>query len=392
MTDAREIPPSGDHSRWYELFSRGTRDWLRHNQKVRQAVRRRLAEMAMEPDVLSGDAERKVQVPVRFMEHYRFRLADPGETEGVGQGEAEPGDVLRPGRPGGGAGERGASGEGDGGVELVLEFEADELIEWLWEELRLPNLEPKRGDLEEVEYERAGWDRRGARARLDRRRSLKESIKRRRVQPEGPAFTNEDLRFRQLVQRRRPSTQAAVFFAMDVSSSVSAEERRLAKSFFFWALQGLRRQYARIEPVFIAHTIQAWEFPEQDFFKVTAEGGTVASTAFEKVLEVIEERYDPGAYNLYLFYASDGENFREDRERSVDALDRITALTRFAGYLETASTHRHLLDSETARLFRAQADNGRAVGTFGLRNEAEVWAAIRRFFTWALSDEEAEEA
>ena len=28
---------------WYELFSRGARDWLRHNEKIREAVRARLA-------------------------------------------------------------------------------------------------------------------------------------------------------------------------------------------------------------------------------------------------------------------------------------------------------------------------------------------------------------
>jgi hypothetical protein len=31
--------------RWYDLFSRGTRDWLRHNAKVRQAVRDHLPEL-----------------------------------------------------------------------------------------------------------------------------------------------------------------------------------------------------------------------------------------------------------------------------------------------------------------------------------------------------------
>jgi len=30
---------------WYELFSRGARDWLRHNQKVRSAVKESLPEL-----------------------------------------------------------------------------------------------------------------------------------------------------------------------------------------------------------------------------------------------------------------------------------------------------------------------------------------------------------
>jgi uncharacterized sporulation protein YeaH/YhbH (DUF444 family) len=386
MTDTTTHPAA---ERWYELFSRGTRDWLRHNEKVRSAVRQRLAELATEPDVLSGSAERRIQVPVRFLEHYRFRLREADEEHGAGQGEGKPGDVLRPAqRDGQGDGDKGASGEGEGGMQFVLEFEADELIDWLWEELKLPNLTPKSGGMEQAEFEREGWDKRGARARLDRRRSLKEAVKRRAVQPEGPAFTNEDLRFRQLVRKPRPVTRAAIFFAMDVSSSVTRDERRLAKSFFFWALQGLRRQYTQIEPVFIAHTVRAWEFPEDDFFKVTAEGGTVASTAFEKVLEIVAARHDPGRYNLYLFYASDGENFREDRERALDTLNRLTAMTAFSAYVETSRHYRPVLTSETAQLFSEMAGQGRAVDSYELTEEADIWEAIRRFFAGAAADTE----
>ena len=29
-------------AKWYELFSRGARDWLRHDEKVREAVRANL--------------------------------------------------------------------------------------------------------------------------------------------------------------------------------------------------------------------------------------------------------------------------------------------------------------------------------------------------------------
>ena len=94
---------------------------------------------------------------------------------------------------------------------------------------------------------------------------------------------------------------------------MAAAERQLAKTFFFFALQGIRRQYGRVETRFIAHTTQAWEFSEKEFFQVTGVGGTGASTAFNLALEIIEREYTPGQYNGYLFYASDGENFTEDR-------------------------------------------------------------------------------
>jgi hypothetical protein len=54
--------------RWYDLFSRGARDWLRHNDKVREAVRRSLPDLVAKADILPR-GETTVQVPVRFLEH-----------------------------------------------------------------------------------------------------------------------------------------------------------------------------------------------------------------------------------------------------------------------------------------------------------------------------------
>src|SRR3546814_15079479 len=72
--------------RWYGLFSRGARDWLRHNDKVRDAVREQLPEMIAGADILSRPSNHTVLVPVHFLEHYRFRLRPPDEQSGVGQG------------------------------------------------------------------------------------------------------------------------------------------------------------------------------------------------------------------------------------------------------------------------------------------------------------------
>ena len=75
---------------------------------------------------------------------------------------------------------------------------------------------------------------------------------------------------------------AVVFFMLDVSGSMSDRDRKLAKTFFFWVVQGLRRQYRSLETVFVAHTTEAWEFNEQEFFQVSGSGGTVASTGFRQ--------------------------------------------------------------------------------------------------------------
>ena len=133
----------GSESPWYELFSRGAADWLRHNQKVRDAVRANLPDMVAEAGLSPGSEDRMVRVPVRLLEHARFRLADPAQHSGTGQGRGAPGEILRPARQGGADAASGGGGQELGEFRFVLEMKLDEILDWLWEELRLPNLKPR---------------------------------------------------------------------------------------------------------------------------------------------------------------------------------------------------------------------------------------------------------
>jgi sporulation protein YhbH len=367
---------------WYDLFSRGARDWLRHNDKVREAVQNHLPDLIAGPDLITGPQDRSVQVPVRLLEHARFRLAEGRTQTGAGQGEGEPGDVLQSGQPDQDAGDTGEGGSEDGEVKLLLEFSIDDVMDWLWEELKLPDLKPRpSARIDEQTLVREGWDKRGARSRLDRRRTVKEAIKRRAVQADPVPFTNDDLRFRQLVTRSRPSTSATVFFVIDVSASMTQIERRLAKSFFFFALQGIRRKYAKVETRFIAHTTHAWEFSESEFFQVSGIGGTIASSAFRLALEVIHNELNPAQNNIYLFYASDGENFTEDRAAASQSLAELAGLLNYVGYIETLPGVPRSLDTEMRRLCNELERRRLPVGSSVLANTDDVWRALRKFFT-----------
>jgi hypothetical protein len=374
------IENQGGPKAWYDLFSRGARDWLRHNDKVGEAVRNKLPELLADVDIFGPQAPRTLRIPVHFLEHYRFRLRDDETVGRAGQGKAKAGDTLT--RPGSDKDRsKGEGGDESGGYEFELELRVDDIVDWLWEELKLPNLQRKEGRVHEADYVREGWNRRGARSRLDRRRSAREAVKRRVAQSSGPAFTDDDLRYRQLVMRKQPATEAAVFFAMDVSSSMTELDRRLAKTFFFWVVQGLRRQYTHIEPVFLAHTVEAWEFAEQEFFQVTGSGGTKASTAFVKAIDIIEQRFDPGRFNIYLAYASDGANFANDAAATLEALRKLSSIASFTGYVEVQSGMPPL-HSEIGKIFSAlQADDTASVGTYVLSDSDSVWQAIRAFFT-----------
>ncbi|HTV77316.1 MAG TPA: DUF444 family protein [Steroidobacteraceae bacterium] len=377
MTASSDDSSSLGLARWYDLFSRGARDWLRHDEKVREAVREHLPKIIANGDVIN-DSARAVRVPVRMLEHYHFRLRNPSESQGVGQGEAKPGDVLANGSPDQGS-EKGEGGQGEGGIQLMLEIKIDDIVDWLWEEMQLPNLKARVGPSEESDWVREGWDRRGARSRLDRRRSVKELVKRQGVG--GPTtFTDEDLRFRQLARRRQPAVHAVVFFMLDVSGSMSDRDRKLAKTFFFWVVQGLRREYRSLETVFVAHTTEAWEFAEGDFFQVTGTGGTVASTGLNKVREIIDARFNPGRHNIYLFYASDGDNSIGDHQPAKEALDDIATKACFSGYVEVASGLSRQLATETGRLFGDAAAAQLPVASYVIDDFDGVWGAVRHFF------------
>jgi hypothetical protein len=366
---------------WYDLFSRGARDWLRHNQKVREAVKNTLPEILSGEDLMTGSAKnRTVMVPVKFLEHSRFRLADPSSQQGAGQGQGQPGDVLQPGREQGDA--SGQGGTENGEIRFVVEMKLEEIIDWIWEELKLPDLKPKRTNtLDEPEYVREGWDKRGARSRLDRRRTMKEAVKRRSIQSNPVPIINEDLRFRQLARRPTPSMNAAVIFALDVSGSMDEAQRKLAKQFFFFALQGIRRQYAKVETAFLAHAAQAWEFDESQFFQASSSGGTVSSCVFQLANQVMQTRYDPGRYNVYFFYASDGENAAEDREPAASALRSLAVHTNYSGYVETGGvpTFRPR-ETQLAEVFNELKAAKLPVGMSQLTSQEDVWRAIREFF------------
>jgi uncharacterized protein len=366
---------------WYELFSRGARDWLRHNQKVRAAVKESLPELLAGADLISKPGNRTVAVPVKFLEHARLRLLDPGSQQGAGQGKGQPGDVLQPGREEGDSQGR-AGGTGSGEIRFVVEMKIDEIVDWLWEELKLPELKPKRSaTLDEPDYVREGWDKRGARSRLDRRRTMKEAVKRHAVQADAVAIINEDLRFRQLQKRATPATNAVVIFALDVSGSMDEAQRRLAKQFFFFALQGIRRQYTKVETVFLAHAAEAWEFDESQFFQASSSGGTVTSSVASLALEMLNGRFDPNRYNAYFFYASDGENAAEDRDAARGRLSELAKLVNYAGYVETGgvATFRPR-ETQLAEIFTEMKAHGAPVGVSHLGSQDDIWRSIRDFF------------
>jgi uncharacterized sporulation protein YeaH/YhbH (DUF444 family) len=190
------------------------------------------------------------------------------------------------------------------------------------------------------------------------------------------------------VKRATPATNAAVILALDVSGSMDEAQRRLAKQFFFFALQGIRRQYTKVETVFLAHAAQAWEFEESQFFQASSSGGTVTSSVARLALELLQKRFDTSRYNAYFFYASDGENAAEDREESRSVLAELAGLVNYAGYVETGgvATFRPR-ETQLAETFNELKAHGAPVGVSHLGSQEDIWRAIREFFTEQANNE-----
>ena len=283
--------------------------------------------------------------------------------------------MLGPANPASGPGQKGAGGTERGGTELMLEFKVDDVIDWMWEELQLPNLQPRSG----LPRTPSGSvkDGTGAGRGRDWTAAARSRSRSNAAHPTRSAFTDEDLRFRQLTRRRQPAVRAAVFFLLDVSASMTESDRQLAKTFFFWVAAGLRREYRSLDIVFVAHTTDAWEFGEADFFKVAGSGGTVASAGLTKMCEIMQARFDPANCN-YLFYASDGDNAADDRAPARE-LESIAKMTRYAGYVEISP----VLAAVRARPRSCSSGWRRGIAVRPLLDQGpdDVVAAVRHFFT-----------
>jgi uncharacterized sporulation protein YeaH/YhbH (DUF444 family) len=127
-------------------------------------------------------------------------------------------------------------------------------------------------------------------------------------------FDKVDLRFRKKEPQALKQVDALLVMVMDVSGSMGHEEKTIARRWFALLFAFIKRRYANTDLVFIAHTDEAFEMNEGDFFSTRINGGTAVSPALEKINAIIRERYDPSHTNIYISHASDGDNWETDNE------------------------------------------------------------------------------
>src|SRR5262249_44830562 len=207
------------------LHRKGSIDQERHKQKIREAIKKNLADIVSEESIILSDGKKIVKVPIRSLDEYRFRY-DPGRQQhsGSGDGKSKVGDVVAT-EPRSGRGRRGQAGEEPGVDYYEADVTLDELAAMIFEDLGLPFLEEKKMAEMETEAVRFTDVRKvGPLANLDKKRTILENLKRNAAKGD-PTFhdiKNDDLRFKVWEPTIEYQSNAVVIAMMDVSGCLVA--------------------------------------------------------------------------------------------------------------------------------------------------------------------------
>ena len=233
-----------------------------------------------------------------------------------------------------------------------IEMSLEELAEYLFADLNLPELEKKQFKfITEEKMKRKGKRPYGIRPRLSKKETIKQKIRRKKAaikaglhnpeEDERFPFHENDLRYKHIAPVQKENTTAVIFFVMDVSGSMTKSKKFLARSFFFLLYQFLNHKYSSVDVVFISHTTDAKEVNEEQFFTRATGGGTMASSGLEKVKEIIDKRYHPNNWNIYTFYCGDGENWPSDNDGTVELFKHLKEINQMMCYTEIGEEPDH---------------------------------------------------
>src|SRR5215831_6839524 len=160
---------------------RSAGDRQRHRQKVRESIRENIVDLVAEESIIGKDKDKIIKVPIRGVKEYRFVYGENSPGVGQGDGNSQPGQVIGNG-PGEGQGQGQEKAGDQPGVDYYeTDITLEELMEIMFEDLELPEMERKilRQVMSERMSNRQGYRKAGIRIRLDKKRTALSRIRRR---------------------------------------------------------------------------------------------------------------------------------------------------------------------------------------------------------------------
>lgn len=292
------------------------RDLSRFKQIVKGKVRQQLRKYITSGEMIGRKGREYVSIPVPNINLPHFRHGDKG-SQGVGQGEGDVGTPI--GRGQGDEEGTGQAGDQPGGHVREVEVSLDELAEMLAQELELPRIVPKGRDVLSAKKDKFSSIRStGPESLRHFKRTYKKALRRLIASddydPLDPVIipTREDQLYRSWKTTNQPQANAAVLYIMDVSGSMTDEQKEIVRIEAFWIDTWLKNQYDGVQRRYIIHDAVAQEVDEETFYHTRESGGTRISSAYRVVQQILETHYPAADWNIYCFQFSDGDNWGED--------------------------------------------------------------------------------
>ena len=379
---------------------RSASDRSRHKQKIEKAIREGVHSIVAEESIIGQDGKKKVRIPVKGIKEWQFVYGSNSDNKQAGSApgtDIQKGQVVKKGQKQE-QGQGNKAGRDKGEEFYEVEISLDELASYLFDSLGLPELEKKKlREIKEFKTQRHGHRPHGIMPRLDKKESMINRLKRKaaakragsiEIDPktgeEDFPFHEDDLSFHHIKDKPKESTNAVIFFMMDVSGSMTTNIKFIARSFFFLLYQFLRHKYDAVQIVFIGHTTEAFETDEDSFFKRGASGGTHVSSAPKLALDIIKSRFHPSSWNIYVFHCTDGDNWAEDNQRAVDAFRQLSDISQMTSYCEICPDSERMAwesdRSDTLRQTLSKLDDGKKFRTAVLKSAQDIWPTFNRLF------------
>ena len=293
--------------------------------------------------------------------------------------------------------QEGRAGQEKGEEYYEVELTLDQLAEYLFKDLELPNFEKKKNaNVTSKKIKRHGYRAKGIRPRLDKKKTVIEKLKRKnkrklvisQTEPNKDAnetdefpFNEKDLIYRHYKVHEKKTSSAVIFFLMDISGSMTRRKKFLARSFFFLLYHFIRARYDQVDLVFIAHDVEAHEVTEEQFFGRGSSGGTLVSSALTMTEEIISKRYHPNSWNIYTFQCSDGDNWPTDNEKTIELAKKIIQKAQFFGYCQIEPSEErasYIRDHSLSEVYAPLV--GQSFKIAEVSNKEHIWPAFRSFF------------
>lgn len=378
------------------IADRSASDRARHRKKIEKAIKEGIHNIVAEESIIGQSGKKKFKIPVRGIKEHRFVYGDNGSKR-VGSGEGSDisrGQVIGKKKQQKGKGKPDKAGNDKGEEFYEVELTLDQVAEYLFKDLKLPNFEDKKNaQVVSKKIRRKGYRTKGIRPRLDKKKSAIQRIKRMKKDEfagkrdpdseESFSFLEKDLRYKHYKVTEKRTSNAAIFFLMDISGSMTTQKKFLSRSFFFLLYHFIRSRYDTVEINFVAYEAQAYEVDEKSFFERGSSGGTITSTGVKMVSDIIDTRYHPSSWNIYTFHASDGDNWPSDNETLLKHLDEMMPKLQFYGYCEIepradSMSMQFLRDTSLGNLFGDLSYN--KLKTASICSKDDIWEAFNSFF------------